>query len=51
MFRNIIRAMSGISTGREARRKYNRMRRWMRDRAEARLIVGLYASGMVRRWV
>ncbi|BCS55164.1 hypothetical protein [Geobacter sp. SVR] len=40
-----------LTSGRVARRKYNRMRRWMRDRAEARLIVGLYASGMVRRWV
>lgn len=35
----------------EARRKWNRTKRWMRERAEGRLVVGLYCNGMVRRRV
>ena len=32
----------------EGRRKWNRTRRWMRQRAEGRLIVELYSSGVLR---
>jgi hypothetical protein len=35
----------------EARRKWNRMKRLMRDRAEGRLIISLYGNGMIRRRV
>lgn len=44
VFRKILRHL-------EARRKWNRTKRWMRERAEGRLIVSLYSNGMVRRRV
>lgn len=34
----------------EGRRRWNRTRREMRDRAEGRLVVGLISSGALRLW-
>lgn len=35
----------------EIRRRWNRTKREMRERAEGRLIVALYGNGMIRRRV
>jgi len=46
--RNFIRR---ILAHLESRRKWNRTKRLLRERAEGRLIVALYGTGMVRRRV
>lgn len=33
----------------ESRRKWNRTRRFLQERAQSRLIVGLYASGALKK--
>ena len=33
----------------ENRRKWNRTKRWMADRAQSRMIVSLYSTGALRR--
>lgn len=48
MFREIYKR---IQRHLVARRKWNRTRRWMRDRANSRLIVSLYSNSMIRRRV
>ena len=35
----------------ESRRKWNRTKREMRERAEGRLVVALHSTGMIRRRV
>lgn len=46
MFNHIIKR---VLKHLEGRRKWNRTKRWMSERANSRLIIGLYASGALKR--
>lgn len=50
-FRSMKDHSKRILKHRANRRELARTKRWMKDRAEGRLVVALYGNGMIRRRV